>query len=109
MTGTITARFVMPAAHPALPGHFPGRPVVPGVVLLDQVIAAACRHVALGPARALPRVKFLAPVVPEQEVVAEITRPDATRIAFTCRVAGTTVASGDINCVPYPGDVDSAP
>ena len=100
MTGTVTVRFAIQAAHPALPGHFPGRPLVPGVVLLDQVIAAACKQFALNPACALPRVKFLAPVLPEQVVVAEITRTAATRIAFICRVAGITVASGDADCAP---------
>lgn len=30
----------IPADHPALPGHFPGNPVVPGAVLLDSLMAA---------------------------------------------------------------------
>ena len=27
--------------HPALEGHFPGQPIVPAVVILDAVLAAA--------------------------------------------------------------------
>ncbi|WP_317930861.1 hypothetical protein [Halioxenophilus sp. WMMB6] len=30
---------VINADHPALPGHFPGQPVVPGVVILAKVCA----------------------------------------------------------------------
>lgn len=53
------------ADHPAFAGHFPGRPIVPGVVLLDEALHAiglatgqdlsAC-HIA--------NVKFLSPVTP---------------------------------------------
>lgn len=28
----ISETFTVPADHPSLPGHFPGNPVVPGVV-----------------------------------------------------------------------------
>ena len=33
-------QFVVAPDHPSLPGHFPGRPLVPGVVLLDRVLEA---------------------------------------------------------------------
>jgi 3-hydroxymyristoyl/3-hydroxydecanoyl-(acyl carrier protein) dehydratase len=55
--------FSVAADHPALPGHFPGNPVVPGVLVLDHVMARlrACtgREVT-----GLPRVKFSAPLLP---------------------------------------------
>ena len=31
----------IPREHPSYAGHFPGRPIVPGVVLLDLVLQAA--------------------------------------------------------------------
>ncbi len=37
----IRTQFTVPLDHPSLPGHFPGQPIVPGVVLLDAVRAAA--------------------------------------------------------------------
>lgn len=100
MTAPVLARFTVPASHPALPGHFPGRPIVPGVVVLDAVIAAARARFGLGPAAGLPRAKFLSPVLPGEEVAAEIARTPAGRIAFTCRVGPRIVASGDMEFAP---------
>jgi 3-hydroxymyristoyl/3-hydroxydecanoyl-(acyl carrier protein) dehydratase len=60
--------FELPAEHPALFGHFPGRPIVPGALLLAQALQAllAAPHWAarLGAAPRLASVKFLAPVEP---------------------------------------------
>jgi len=100
MTGTVIARFTVPATHPALPGHFPGRPIVPGVVLLDSVIVAARDAFARGAASGLPRAKFLSPVLPEQEVSAELTLAASGRVAFICRVGDRVVASGDVDLAP---------
>ena len=59
--------FTVPHDHPALPGHFPGQPVVPGVVVLDAVLAAieADGH-AIG-TLGLPQVKFVQPLLPGVE------------------------------------------
>lgn len=65
-------QFRIDAAHPALPGHFPGNPIVPGVVLLDRVCAALeARGVARGGLR-LPQVKFLQPLLPGQQARVEL-------------------------------------
>ena len=81
--------------HPSLPGHFPGRPIVPGVVLLERVIEAIeCRHGALGPLR-LPQVKFLQPLLPgETATIALDGEPPRWR--FRVLRDGVVLASGEV-------------
>lgn len=93
--------FCIDATHPALAGHFPGRPVVPGVILLDHVLAAAQRRFGLrADALRLPQVKFLQPLLPEQaaEIVLEPAATDAgnTRIRFRIERDGALLASGEL-------------
>ena len=83
------------ADHPAFEGHFPGRPVVPAVVLLAEVLAA----VAAATGRATPQwtvasAKFLAPVLPG--VALELTHEAASGGGrrFEIRSAEGLVASG---------------
>ena len=59
--------------HPSLPGHFPGRPVVPGVVLLDAVIEAAGTLLGREPeVLQLVQAKFLAPLLPSEDARIEL-------------------------------------
>ena len=89
------ARLCIAADHPALAGHFPERPVVPGVVLLDRVAAALERWRGVRVA-GFPQVKFALPLLPEQE--AELVLEDAGANAFRFRVSRSTatIASGTI-------------
>jgi len=66
----------VPANHPALAGHFPGNPIVPGVMILDAVICAAEAWLGSGfHVHGLPHAKFLAPLKPNE----------AARIEFAFR------------------------
>ena len=47
------------AAHPATDGHFPGNPILPGAVLLTEILSAIGAET-----RAIRSAKFLAPVRP---------------------------------------------
>lgn len=59
------------ATHPALAGHFPGQPIVPGVMLLDETVNALERELSADGAASSHRpqiqnVKFHRPVRPEE-------------------------------------------
>jgi 3-hydroxyacyl-[acyl-carrier-protein] dehydratase len=87
--------FMIPADHPSLPGHFPGRPLVPGVVLLERVVEAIeAAHGDLGALR-LPQVKFLQPLLPGQAARIELDG-EPPRWRFRVLRDTTLLASGDV-------------
>ena len=62
----------IPANHPAFAGHFPGTPIVPGVVLLDEVLHAISLDTGLDEtAWQISSVKFLSPLKPGESVIIE--------------------------------------
>ena len=84
----------IPATHPALPGHFPGRPLVPGVVLLQAVLDEAERWLGRElAARSLPQAKFSAPLLPEQAAKLEL-RLTKGELRFSVTRADQIVTQG---------------
>jgi len=62
----------IPANHPAFAGHFPGTPIVPGVVLLDEILHVISLDTGLDEtAWQISSVKFLSPLKPGESVVIE--------------------------------------
>ena len=91
--------FVVDPSHPSLPGHFPGNPIVPGVVLLDRVLEAIeAAHGPLGALR-LPQVKFLQPLLPGEAARVEIDG-EAPRWRFRVLRGDTVLASGEVVSEP---------
>lgn len=91
MSATFIAPLRIAASHPALAGHFPGNPVVPGVVLL-RCVADAMKQWR-GAKLVRFDAKFLAPLLPEQAALIEL-RDDGARVRFTIRRADTILACG---------------
>lgn len=82
--------------HPSLPGHFPGQPVVPGVLLLELVLDAAETWLGASLAvRSLPQVKFIAPLLPGQTAHLELKRSGG-ELRFVVRRDDTPIAQGII-------------
>lgn len=89
--------WVVPAGHPAFPGHFPGRPIVPGVVLLDQAILFAEKLLGAEVGRWLiGNAKFLSPVGPAETLVFSLQPTARGAIVFTVKCGERDVASGSL-------------
>ncbi len=82
------------AAHPCLPGHFPGNPLVPAVVILERVIEQVQGEHPGKEVSALPQVKFLAPLAPGQLFEIRSAPSSGDRINFLCISDGERLVEG---------------
>jgi uncharacterized membrane protein/3-hydroxymyristoyl/3-hydroxydecanoyl-(acyl carrier protein) dehydratase len=91
---TVEATMYVPAEHPVYAGHFPGRPTLPGVLLLEHVIEAAEKWLGY-PLRIeeLPWVKFQAPLAPGDSAAIRLRREGET-LHFEVRRGDARVAQG---------------
>jgi len=87
-------RFSIAHNHPSLAGHFPARPIVPGVVVLDEAVALILRDRPANRLAGLDDVKLQAPVLPGDEVFVACRESAPGQLIFTCAVAGHVVLRG---------------
>lgn len=83
--------------HPAFAGHFPGSPIVPGVVLLDQALWAIGNLMGSDlSACQISAVKFLSPVRPGEPVCVRYETLDNGAIRFDILSEDRKVATGSV-------------
>ena len=89
--------WTVPLDHPALAGHFPGRPILPGVVLLDLALQIIAASSAVALARCeISSVKFLSPACPGDELLIEHSVAASGSIRFDISAGSRKIASGSM-------------
>ena len=87
--------FTIDARHPALAGHFPGSPVLPGVVLLDETVRVVEQAQGGSSVRwTVGAAKFLKPVQPGETLTLEHEPLPNGSIRFAVSSGGRPVAAG---------------
>lgn len=87
------------ADHPSLGGHFPGHPVVPGVVMLGEVMRAIREITKEGiEFVGMPAAKFMSPLSPGEPLIIRFDQQADGTVEFTCSTVSRLIASG---CLRY--------
>lgn len=91
----IVAPLAIARDHPSYEGHFPGRPILPAVVLLAEALAAIEAATGRGPeAWTLASAKFLEPVTPGTALTLAHETLASGSMRFEIRSAAGVVAHG---------------
>lgn len=85
----------VPVDLPAFDGHFPGRPIVPGVVLLDRVLELAQARVGGAVASwSIDQAKFYHPVGPGERLTFLLRERTVGGLSFSVVSGDQDVAAG---------------
>ena len=94
-TGRVETPLDVAPDHPAYAGHFPGKPILPGVAILAEVLAAIEAATARGPQEwEVANAKFLVPVGPGTALTLIHESTETGGVRFEVRSADALVASG---------------
>ncbi|WP_420471488.1 3-hydroxyacyl-ACP dehydratase FabZ family protein [Brevundimonas sp. FT23042] len=84
----------VPADHPALPGHFPGNPLVPGVMILDLLADDWRATNPETPLRGIHKAKFQRMLKSGETVRVAWTEVRDDKVSFRAFVGDEILATG---------------
>jgi 3-hydroxymyristoyl/3-hydroxydecanoyl-(acyl carrier protein) dehydratase len=87
-------QLTVPYDHPCLAGHFPGEPIVPGVILLDAVREALQSWQPQFRLTGIRQVKFLIPLLPGQALDIQLEEQEG-RLRFRAHHAEALIMQGE--------------
>ncbi len=76
--------FIIYNAHPSILGHFPGNPIVPGAVIIENIVKIFSELDDSKEVISLPTVKFLKPIATNQKVIVYFRNISTELISFEC-------------------------
>jgi 3-hydroxymyristoyl/3-hydroxydecanoyl-(acyl carrier protein) dehydratase len=96
-SGAGQASLAVAPDHPAFAGHFPGTPIVPGVVLLDEALYAIGQSLGIElSACRIDTLKFLSPVGPGAPLSVRYETLGQGALRFEILRDGRKVAIGSV-------------
>jgi 3-hydroxymyristoyl/3-hydroxydecanoyl-(acyl carrier protein) dehydratase len=82
------------ASHPCFAGHFPGNPIVPGVVILEYVQKQLLNVIDGYRISTLAQAKFIRSISPEEDFSITLTQTTKGTIKFLCANNAGNVMTG---------------
>jgi 3-hydroxyacyl-[acyl-carrier-protein] dehydratase len=104
-SATMTASRHLAVGHRSAEGHFPGNPIIPGAVLLREIVAAIMGERRLDDAAGrleIRSAKFHQPVRPGDTITVAWAEKADGEVRFSCSVNGSDrpAATGTLRLAP---------
>jgi 3-hydroxyacyl-[acyl-carrier-protein] dehydratase len=87
---------MIPATHPSLDGHFPGEPVVPGVLILDEILIALKQWLPDTRVLGFQGVKFLRIIKPGNMFTVTLEQTTHATVRFKCHSGKMLLNTGTV-------------
>lgn len=92
----LNKEFTINSEHPSLAGHFPDHPLVPGVVILDEILSAIHLYDSRAVLESVTHLKFLAPLKADKVCQLTMNLNDYAKVLIECRLAGRVIVKGKL-------------